>query len=86
MPEYESSSVNKREKWPLKRTRGVCRNEYQKRMARKKHLRSKYTILLIYLSARTALPLRYVFFDFLSKSIDCVRTRLDIATVGNTEH
>lgn len=66
MPEYESSSVNKGDKKPLKQRHAVCWNEYQKRMAYKKHPRIKYTVLLVYRSVRTALPSRCVFFDVLS--------------------
>jgi hypothetical protein len=66
MPKYESSSVNKIDKRPLKQRRAVCWNEYQKRMAYKKHPRIKHTVLLVHRSVRTALPSRYVFFDILS--------------------
>jgi hypothetical protein len=66
MPEYESSSVNKNDKRPLKQRRAVCSNEYQKRMAYKKHPRIKDTALLVYRSVRTALPSRCVFFNILS--------------------
>jgi hypothetical protein len=66
MPEYESRSVNKNDKRPLKQRRAVCWNEYQKRMVYKKHPRIKCTALLVYRSVRTALPSRCVFFDVLS--------------------
>lgn len=66
MPEYESSSVNKSGKKPLKQRPALCLNEYQKRMVHRKHPRTKFTALLVYLSVRTALPLRCVFFDALS--------------------
>jgi hypothetical protein len=35
MPEYESSSVSKGDKRPLKQRHAVCWVEYQKRMAHK---------------------------------------------------
>lgn len=73
VPEYKSSGVNKNDKRPLKQRSAVCGNEYQKRMAYK-HPRIKYTVHLVYLSVRTALPSRCVFFDVLSASIDCART------------
>jgi hypothetical protein len=60
MPECESNSVNKSDKRALKPRRAV------KRIAYKKHPRIKHAALLLYLSVRTALPSRYVFFDILS--------------------
>jgi len=64
--EYKSSNVNKSDKRPLKQRRAVCRNEYQKRMAYKRHPRIEHTVLLVYLSVKIALPSRCVFFDVLS--------------------
>jgi hypothetical protein len=66
MLEYESSSVDKSDKRRLKQRRAVCWNEYQRRMAYKKHPHIKFTVLLVYRFVRTALPSRCVFFDVLS--------------------
>jgi hypothetical protein len=83
--DYESSSVNKNDKGPLKQRRAARGNGYQKIMAYKRP-RMKYRVLLVYPFVGTAPRSRCEFFDVLSTSIDCARTRLDIVAVRITEH
>lgn len=58
--------MKKSDERPSKQRRDVCGNEYQKKMAYKKHARIKYTVFLVYRSVKTAPPSRCVFFDVLS--------------------